>query len=78
MAHDKAMTKTTMLEDVVLELKIRNGAIRKIADATGVSYDSVLRIKNGKNDPGYSSVATLYAYLFPIDGIFDRKQGAHK
>lgn len=36
-----------------------------MARATGVPYDTVLRIKNRENDPGYSKVAALAAYLLP-------------
>lgn len=49
---------------VVAELERRKGDLRAIAAESGVAYDTVLRIKNGEGDPGYSKVARLAATLF--------------
>jgi hypothetical protein len=57
-------TQADLLESVVAELERRKGDLLKVARATGLSYDTVLRIKNRENDPGYSKVVTLHAYLF--------------
>jgi len=55
---------TDLLDRVVAELERRQGELPKVAKATGLSYDTVLRIKNRENDPGYSKVRTLSDYLF--------------
>jgi transcriptional regulator with XRE-family HTH domain len=52
-----------LLKRVVAALEARKGDLLSVAKATGLSYDTVLRIKNGEGDPGYSKVATLAAYL---------------
>ena len=52
------------LESVVAELQVRAGSLRRLARDSGISYDTILRIKNGENDPGYSRVKELYDYLF--------------
>lgn len=39
------------------------GDLRRISRATGISYDTVLRIKAGEGDPGYSKVALLARYF---------------
>jgi hypothetical protein len=58
--------KTDLLEQVVIALEARKGDLQSVARATGIPYDTVLRIKNRENDPGYSKVATLAAYLLPV------------
>lgn len=45
------------------ELERRKGWIRLIADRSGISYDTCLRIKNGEGDPGYSKVRALAEFL---------------
>lgn len=40
------------------------GELTVVARETGMSYDTVMRIKNRENDPGYSKVRTLADYLF--------------
>lgn len=45
------------------ELDRRKGELRHIAGATGISYDTILRIKNGEGDPGFSKVAVVAEYL---------------
>lgn len=55
--------KLDLLDIVVSELEARSGTITTIADETGISYDTLLRIKNRENDPGYSKVKTLAEYL---------------
>lgn len=49
---------------VVDELGRRAGSLRRVAEESGVAYDTVLRIKNCEGDPGYSKVRTLHDYLF--------------
>lgn len=43
------------------------GNLRQVADDTGLSYDTVLRIKNGEGDPGYSKVRILVDYYTRLD-----------
>lgn len=52
-----------LLERVVGALVQRKGEIRRIADESGIAYDTVLRIKNREGDPGYSKVRALAAHL---------------
>ena len=56
--------QVNLLEDVVAELERRRGELPAIAKASGLTYDTVLRIKNRENDPGYSKVQKLYCSLF--------------
>jgi predicted transcriptional regulator len=56
-----------LLEQVVAELSRRTGELPRVAKESGLSYDTVLRIKNRENDPGYSKVRALAAYLFPSE-----------
>lgn len=59
------MSKThDLLDAVVAELDRRKGDLPKVARESGIPYDTVLRIKNRENDPGYSKVLTLHQYLF--------------
>lgn len=58
-------TQTDLLAQVVAELSNRQGDLPKVARESGIPYDTVLRIKNQQNDPGYSKVRALHAYLFP-------------
>lgn len=59
------MTKQTdPLAQVVAELEKRVGDLPRVAQEVGLSYDTVLRIKNRENDPGYSKVKALHDYLF--------------
>ena len=54
-----------ILDAVVAALEERKGELPTVARESGVAYDTVLRIKNRENDPGYSKVKVLHAYLFP-------------
>lgn len=56
--------QSDLLSSVVEELERRKGQLQKIARESGVPYDTVLRIKNRENDPGYSKVRALADYLF--------------
>jgi len=53
------------LAEVSAELERRKGELPKLAKEVGMTYDTVLRIKNRENDPGYSKVMTLHKHLFP-------------
>lgn len=64
MPQNAGMNSPSLLMQVVSELKRREGQMRKVAEETGISYDTVLRIKNGEGDPGYSKVEQLARYLF--------------
>ena len=57
------METIDLLPSVVTALKERTGELRRISACTGMSYDTILRIKNGENDPGYSKVLALYQFL---------------
>lgn len=56
-------TNHDMLEAVVAELRRRSGDLRAVANAAGMSYDTVHRVKRKENDPGYSKVARLAEVL---------------
>ena len=64
MPQNVGMTQINMLEKVVAELDARTGELRKVANETGIPYDTILRVKNRENDPAFSRVAALYSYLF--------------
>jgi predicted transcriptional regulator len=53
-----------LLDRVVAELERRHGDLRRVADQSGVPYDTVLRVKNRENDPTYSRIKRLADYLF--------------
>lgn len=57
-------TANDLLEAVVAELERRKGSLTRVAEESGVPYDTVLRIKNREGDTGYSKVRTLYDYFF--------------
>lgn len=63
-------SSSDLLEAVVSALECRKGELPKVAKESGVPYDTVLRIKNRENDPGYSKVRALHDYLFgtPVTG----------
>lgn len=54
---------TDLLAAVVAELQRRTGELTDISKGSGVAYDTVHRIKNRENDPGYSKVRKLADYL---------------
>ena len=56
--------QSDLLEAVRAELKIREGGLQTVAKGTGITYDTIRRIKNGRNDPGYSKVRLLHDFLF--------------
>ena len=47
------------LEFVRDRLERSVGQLRRIADETGIAYDTILRIKNSEGDPGYTKVRIL-------------------
>jgi len=55
--------QTDMLKLVQERLKDPNTVTKKVATDTGMNYDTVLRIRNGEVDPGYSKVKALYDYF---------------
>lgn len=59
--------QSDILDAVVQALEVRKGDLRKVAEDTGLPYDTVLRIKNRENDPGYSKVKVLHGYLFGVE-----------
>ena len=74
MPQNTGMKQINMLDKVVKELESRTGDLRKVAVETGIPYDTILRVKNRENDPAFSRVAGLYAYLFPERST--QKEGA--
>jgi hypothetical protein len=54
------MDKLRIIRD---ELERRKGDIRRISNETGLSYDTVLRIKNNEGDPGFSKIVVLANHL---------------
>lgn len=54
----------TPLDIVKAKLANRKGqALLDVATATGISYDTLLRIRDGKVDPAYSKVETLAEFF---------------
>lgn len=51
--------RSDLLSKVVATLNARKGTLREVARAADMSYDTVLRIKNGNNDPSYGKVRRL-------------------
>lgn len=52
-----------ILQQVRTALETNKGRLRDVATETGLSYDTVLRIKNGEGDPGFSKVEVLHRYF---------------
>ena len=59
-----AADMTNILQQVREALHAQRGNLREIARESGVSYDTVLRIRDNETDPGFSKVAALHAVLF--------------
>lgn len=55
--------KSDLFDIVVEQLEAATGHLPRIAEETGMSYDTLLRIKNRENDPGYSKVKALASYF---------------
>lgn len=68
------MSKSGLLYLIRQRLAEDTGRLRQIAADTGISYDTILRIKNGEGDPGYSKVQTLATYY----GLADESRRARK
>ena len=56
------MSPNDLLEQIRRFLSEDEGRIRHVASMSGIPYDTVLRIKNGEGDPGYSKVKALASY----------------
>lgn len=57
-------SQPTLLEMVVARLSTMKGAtLFDLAEKTGISYDSLLRMRDGKVDPSYSKVEALAAHF---------------
>lgn len=52
-----------LLQFVRSELSANVGDLPRVARQSGLSYDTILRIKNGEGDPGYSKVRKLADYF---------------
>lgn len=48
-----------LLSAVRRRLNNDTGRLRQVAAETEIPYDTILRIKNGEGDPGYSKVKIL-------------------
>ena len=57
-------TQTDTLSQVVAELERLKGDLARVARESGIPYDTVLRLKNRENDPGFSLVMRMHEYLF--------------
>ena len=66
--------QSDLLETVVSELGRRKGELQTVAKESGVPYDTVLRIKNKENDPGYSKVRALADFLFKAKASPDQAE----
>ena len=53
----------TDLDTIRQRLDASKGDLRRIAEATGVGYYTILRIKDGEGDPGFSKVDALKRYF---------------
>jgi len=55
------------MTDILLFVRDRltanEGSLTRVSRETGIAYDTVLRIKNGEGDPGYSKVRRLADYF---------------
>lgn len=70
------LQQADLLDQVVHELNSGKRNLAEVAKESGVSYKSVLRIKQRyDSDPGYSKVAALHRHLF---GPKDKKQAGEK
>jgi transcriptional regulator with XRE-family HTH domain len=58
------MSTETLFDRVVTELRARHGENRKIAQAAGVNYDTLMRIKAGDRNAAYAKVQRLADVLF--------------
>lgn len=56
-----------LLNSVKKRLQEDIGQLRIVASSTGIPYDTVLRIKNGEGDPGYSKVQAIAEYYALAD-----------
>lgn len=57
------MEHPDLLLAVRSELESHVGELHQIAKSSGISYDTLLRIKNSEGDPGHSKVQTLARHL---------------
>lgn len=57
------MKRHDILESVISDLTECKGELTQVARAVDMSYDTVLRIMNRENDPGYSKVLKLFEYF---------------
>ena len=57
-------TQPDTLSQVVAELERLKGDLARVARESGIPYDTVLRLKNRENDPGFSLVMRMHEYLF--------------
>ena len=57
------VSMTDLLHFVRDSLTRSMGDLPKVSRDTGIPYDTVLRIKNGEGDPGYSKVQRLAEYF---------------
>lgn len=54
---------SNLLDYVREQLVAHKGDLRRVADESGIAYDTCHRIKNGEGDPGYSKVQRLAEYF---------------
>lgn len=70
------MMNIDLLNSVRASLGSDVGQLRLVAQETGIPYDTVLRIKNGEGDPGYSKVQALFDYYAAKVGAGDTAKEA--
>lgn len=68
------MTTQTMLDKVAAKLEpLKGSRLFAIAEQTGISYDTILRIRDHKVDPAFSKVQTLAEHFHIVRGEHRRE-----
>ena len=64
---------TSTLDKVRKRLgKLKGSGLDAVAQATGISYDTLLRIRDGKTDPAYGKVEQLRLYFSAVSATMRR------
>ena len=64
MLYTRGMSNPTLLDKVRDKLADKKGSqLYDIAAATGISYDTLLRIRSGRTDPAFGKAQQLAEYF---------------